>query len=100
MSVEPAFLPLLLAMALASFACRASGFWLMRFIPVTPRLEAALKATPVAVMAGIVVPTALRGQASELIALGVVGLAMRLTGNDLLAALAGVATVAAWRAAI
>ncbi|QCI64348.1 AzlD family protein [Phreatobacter stygius] len=97
MSVEPTFLPLLLAMALASFACRASGFWLMRFIPITPRLEAALKATPVAVMVGIVVPTAMRGQIPELIALGVVAVAMRLTGNDLIAALAGVATVAAWR---
>ncbi|MBN8940245.1 MAG: AzlD domain-containing protein [Rhizobiales bacterium] len=100
MSVDPAFLPLLLAMALASFACRASGFWLMRFIPVTPRLEAALKATPVAVMAGIVVPVAMRGQPGELVALGMVGLAMRLTGNDLVAALAGVATLAAWRAAV
>ncbi|WP_163311971.1 AzlD family protein, partial [Enterobacter cloacae] len=85
----------LLAMALASFACRASGFWLMRFIPVTPRLEAALKATPVAVMAGIVVPVAMRGQPGELVALGMVGLAMRLTGNDLVAALAGVVTLAA-----
>ncbi|WP_164107502.1 AzlD family protein, partial [Serratia marcescens] len=98
MSVDTAFLPLLLAMALASFACRASGFWLMRFIPVTPRLEAALKATPVAVMAGIVVPVAMRGQPGELVALGMVGLAMRLTGNDLVAALAGVVTLAAWRA--
>lgn len=100
MSVEPAFLPLLLVMALASFACRAAGFWLMRFIPVTSRLEAALKATPVAVMAGIVVPTAMRGRPSELVALGVIGIVMRLTGNDLVAALAGVATVAAWRVAI
>lgn len=99
MSVDPAFLPLLLVMALASFACRASGFWLMRFIPATPRLEAALKATPLAVMVGIVAPVAMRGQPSELVALGVVGLTMRLTGNDLVAALAGVATVAAWRAA-
>jgi uncharacterized membrane protein len=98
MSITPEFLPLLAAMAAASFACRAGGFWLMRFVPVTPRLEAALKATPLAVMVGIVAPVAARGHLPELAALAAVFVAMRLTGNDLLAALAGVTVVALLRA--
>ena len=54
-------LPLLLALAAASFACRAGGFWIMRFVPVTPRVRAVLAAAPLAVMAGIVTPAAMRG---------------------------------------
>lgn len=99
MSPEPGFLPLLLAMAAASFACRAGGFWLMRFVPVTPRLEAALKATPLAVMVALVAPVAARGEPASLAALAVVLVAMRLVGSDLVATLAGVAAAALLRAA-
>lgn len=99
MSLEPGFLPLLLAMAAASFACRAGGFWLMRVVPVTPRLEAALKATPLAVMVALVAPVAARGEPASLAALAVVLVAMRLLGSDLVAALAGVAAAALLRAA-
>ena len=98
MSVEPAFLVPLAVMVLASYACRASGFWLMRFVSVTPRLDAALKATPVAVMEGIVTPSILSGRPGEIIALGIVVMVMRLAGNDVVAALAGIAGLALWRA--
>ena len=50
--------PLFFAVALAAFACRAGGFWLMRFVNVTPRVQAARKAAPLAVMLGIVIPAA------------------------------------------
>ena len=86
------------ALALASYACRAGGFWLMRFIAVTPRVEAALRAAPLAVMVGVVAPAALRGGVPELTGLAVVGLVMRWRGNDVVAMLAGVAAVALTRA--
>jgi len=70
----------------------------MRFVPVTPRLQAALRATPLAVMVGIVAPAAARGNAAELAALVLVALIVRRTNNDLLAAIAGVAVVALLRA--
>ena len=97
MSIDPALLPLLVAMAVASFACRAGGFWFMRFVPQTKRLEAALRATPLAVMVGIVAPAAARGNVAELAALALVAIVVRTTGNDLVAALAGVIAVAALR---
>jgi uncharacterized membrane protein len=91
------FLLWLAALALAAFACRAGGFWLMRFVAITPRLEAALRAAPLAVMVGIVAPAALRGGVAEigglLAAVGV----MRWRGNDLIATLAGVLAVAGLR---
>jgi uncharacterized membrane protein len=94
MSIAPDFLLALLAMGLASFACRAGGFFLMRFVTVTPRLEAALRILPLGVMIGIVAPVAAAGKVPELIGLGLVLLLMKVTGNDFLAALSGIAAVA------
>lgn len=98
MSFRVELLPALLAFAMASFVCRAAGFWLMRFVTVTPRVKAALAAAPLAVMLGIVAPAAVRGELPEWLGLGVIALVMRATRNDLIAALAGVATVALGRA--
>ena len=42
-------LPVLLAiaaMACASYSCRIAGYLLMAYVPITPRLQAALKAVP------------------------------------------------------
>jgi uncharacterized membrane protein len=88
----------LLAMALASYACRLGGYLLMRWIPVTPRIEAALRAIPLGVMVGIVTPAASSGRVPELAGLAVVALLMRLTGQDVVAALGGAAAVAVGRA--
>jgi uncharacterized membrane protein len=91
-------LPLLIALTLASFACRAGGFWLMRFVTLTPRVQSALKAAPLAVMVGIVVPAAARGSLPEWLGLAVGAGVMRITQRDLVATLSGVATVALCRA--
>jgi uncharacterized membrane protein len=100
MSFRLDLLPAMLALALASFVCRAGGFWMMRFVTVTPRLKAALAAAPLAVMIGIVAPAAVRGEWPEWLGLGVIAVVMRMTRSDLIAALAGVITVALGRAVI
>jgi uncharacterized membrane protein len=97
MTIAPDFLLALLAMAAASFACRAGGFALMRFVTVTPRLEAGLKAIPIGVMVGIVAPVVAAGRIPELIGLAVVVIAFKVSGSDVVAALAGVAAVALMR---
>ena len=99
MTLDAAFIPLLLTMAAASFLCRASGFWLMRFVPVTRRVQATLNATPLAVMVGIVAPAAARGNIPEIAGLGAVFIAVRLNADDVLAAIVGVAVLAGLRAA-
>ena len=98
MTMRPELLPLLIALAIASFACRAGGFWLMRFVTVTPRLRATLAAAPLAVMIGIVTPAALRGGVAEIAGLAATFAAMRLWRSDLLAMFVGVAAVALCRA--
>jgi uncharacterized membrane protein len=97
MSVRLEFLAFILALGCASLACRLSGFWIMRFVNITPRVEAALKATPLAVMVGLVVPTALRGGIAEIIGIAATVLAMKVTKNDLLSAVIGVVVVAIGR---
>ena len=91
------FAILLLAMAAAAYLVRAAGFTLMRFVPVSARLEAALRATPLAVMAGIAALALQAGGLAEALALGaVVGLTLVLR-SDVAAALLGVAVVAVLR---
>lgn len=90
--------PLALAvMASAAFLCRMAGFTLMRFVPLTPRVEAALRATPLAVMSGIVALALVKGGLAEALALGAVVAVTWATGRDIAAALIGVAVVAALR---
>lgn len=88
------FVALCAALALTSYACRASGYWLMHLIPIAPSVEAALARAPLAVMIGIVAPSALHGGLPGLVGLGTVALAMVVQRNDLTAALAGVVAVA------
>lgn len=93
MAASPSFLQALIAMGLASYACRATGFVLMHYIPVTPRVEAALKAIPLGVMVGIVVPSLSSGRVPELVGLAVVLLVMKTLRHDVVAAIAGAAAV-------
>jgi uncharacterized membrane protein len=97
MSIRPEFLFFLSLLAASSLLCRFGGFWMMRFVSITPRVEAALKATPLAVMAGIVMPAMVRGSWPEWVALGATVAAMRIVGNDSAAAIAGVVVVAVLR---
>lgn len=97
MRIDQRFAIALVVMAAASYVCRASGFFFMRFVPLTPRIEAALRALPIGVMTGIVAPVVLQGHIPECAGLAVAILVMTWRGSDLLAALAGVAVVALLR---
>jgi uncharacterized membrane protein len=97
MDADHAFYVAVAGMAIASYACRVGGFLLMGLIPITPRLEAGLRAMPIGIMTGIVAPSVVAGRPPEIAGLLVTAAVMKLTGSDLAAALAGSATVAAAR---
>jgi uncharacterized membrane protein len=97
MDAETGFWIALAAMALASYACRAAGFLLMGLVTITPRVEAALRATPLGVMIGIVMPSASSGKLPELAGLATVLVVMAVTRRDLVAALCGAGAVASCR---
>ncbi len=98
MPADQAFLLAVLAMGVASYACRVAGFVLMHWIPVTPRVEAALKTIPLGVMVGIVMPSVAAGRVPEVVGLATVLLLMKTVRHDLVAAVGGAAAVAACRA--
>ena len=85
-------------MGVASLLCRMGGFFFMRFVAITPRVEASLRAVPVALIGAVLGPVAVNGGPAEWAGLtAAVGL-MRITGNDFVAAIGAVVAVALVRA--
>ncbi len=97
MLIRPDALAAILLMGLASYACRAGGFFLMRYVTVTPRVEAWLKAIPVALIGAILGPIAANGGPPEWLGLVTAVLAMKFIGNDFVSVVASVAVVAVTR---
>ncbi len=93
----PSFPAMLAVMVLAAFACRVGGYAMMAWLPASPRLEAALRATPLSVMAGITALALAGGQVADALALAGVVVLTLVTRNDVMSAIAGVGIVAALR---
>ena len=83
----------ILAMALATYLTRVSGFWLMGHMPMTRRVRRMLEVLPGAIMAATVVPIVAKVGPVALIAVGVALASMIMRRNEFLAA--GLALVAA-----
>lgn len=96
-SLDPLAVVAIAGMSLATYAMRAGGFWLMRWMPMSRRVEAWLRHIPGAVIVALLAPMVARGGAAELVGVGAAALAMRLVGHDLAAIVAGIATVALLR---
>jgi uncharacterized membrane protein len=86
------------AMALATYAMRAGGFWLMGRVTITPRLRRMLEALPGSVVVATVLPLIVREGPVAMLAIAAAGVVMLVRRNDLLAVLTGMAVATAWRA--
>lgn len=96
MSLDPATLAAILAMAAATAATRFSGLFLHRLMTLSPGRRRVLDAIPPAVLAAVVAPTAFATGIAESLACLVTALAaLRLPLLSSMAA--GVATVALLR---
>jgi branched chain amino acid efflux pump len=84
----------ILAMAGATYAMRAGGFWLMAHVPLTARLRRILEALPGTVVVATVLPIAVREGLPALLAIAAAGAAMLVRRNDFLAVVAGMAVAA------
>jgi uncharacterized membrane protein len=89
----------ILAMAVATYAMRAGGFWLMGRVTLTPRLRRMLDALPGSIVVAAVLPMIVREGPVAALAIGAAGIAMLVGRNDLLAVLTGMAVAAGARAA-
>ena|SRR5437868_9017884 len=87
------------AMTAVTVALRLSGYFLMGYVTVTPRVRRMLDALPGSVIAAAVLPVALQGGPVAIAAIGVTMVTMVLTRNDIIAAAAGVGTAALLRLA-
>ena len=95
---EPSVLVAIAVMAVATYAMRAGGFWLMQHVPVTPRLRRMLEALPGSVVVATVLPIVVREGVPAALAIAAAGAAMLIRRNDFLAVLAGMAAAAVARA--
>ena len=100
MSIRPEVFHAIALLGLASLACRLSGFFLMRYVSITPRVDAWLRAIPIALIGAVLGPIAINGGPPEWLGLiAAIGL-MYFTMNEFVAAIGACAAVAAVRAAL
>ena len=98
MSIRPDVFQAIALLGLASLACRLSGFFLMRYVSITPRVDAWLRAIPIALVGAILGPVAVNGGPPEWLGLiAAVGL-MYVTANDFVSTLGACASGGARRA--
>ena len=96
---EWGLLAAIVAMAVATYAMRAGGFWLMGHVPLTHRVRRMLEALPGSVVAATVLPIIVRDGLTAALAISAAGAVMLIGRNDLLAVITGMAVAAAARAA-
>lgn len=98
MPIRPDILTAIAVLGILSYSCRIGGFFLMRYVAITPRVEAWLRAMPIALIGAIVGPVAVKGGPPEWLGLAAAVGLMRATGNDFIAVGGAVALVAGARA--
>ncbi|WP_053081977.1 AzlD family protein [Methylobacterium aquaticum] len=88
----------ILALALVTYLCRASGVVLMSRVRLTPRVERGLRALPGSIVVATALPTGLSAGLPGLLGLVTAAGVMALTRFELAAVLAGMGVVALGRA--
>jgi uncharacterized membrane protein len=89
----------IVAMALATYLVRVSGYWLMGHVPMTIRVRRMLETLPGAIVIATIVPIVAKAGAPGLIGVAVTFVAMLLRRNEFLAVAVGLASVALARLA-
>ncbi len=90
----------ILLLGFASYACRAGGFLLMRYVTLSPALSRVLRAIPMALMGALLGPVAFHGGLPEWAGLATAVLLTRCLRNHFVAMALAVAVVAMLRAAL
>lgn len=85
------------AMALATVTLRTSGFWLMRYVPVTPRVKRMIDALPGSIIAAAVLPVVVQGGLVAALAVIAAMVSMWLTRSDFVAVITGMGIAALGR---
>jgi uncharacterized membrane protein len=97
---RPDVLQAILLLGIATYACRAGGFFLMRYVAITPRVEAWLRSIPIALIGALLGPIAVNGGPPEWLGLAAAIGLMYLTSNEFVSAISACALVAVVRLAL
>ena len=100
MTARPDVLFAILIVGVVSYSCRAGGYFMMRFVRITPRVELWLNAIPMAIVGAILGPVAANGGPPEWAGLVAAITIMRTTGSNVVSILGAVGLVAVLRAVI
>ncbi|MDL5362259.1 AzlD family protein [Halalkalicoccus sp. NIPERK01] len=100
LSLDPRVVGVILAMAVVTFLTKVGGLWLLSRFEVSDRLEAGISVLPGAIVIAILGPELASGGPAEWAAAGLTLVVMWRTGNILLALVAGVVGVVAFRAVV
>jgi uncharacterized membrane protein len=97
---RPDVLQAILLLGIATYACRAGGFFLMRYVAITPRVEAWLRSIPIALIGALLGPIAVNGGPPEWLGLAAAIGLMYVTANEFVSAISACAVVAVARLAL
>jgi len=100
MSIRPDVLQAILLLGFASLACRLSGFFVMRYVAITPRVDAWLRAIPISLIGAILGPVAINGGPPEWLGLITAIGVMYYLENEFVGAIGACAVVALTRMAL
>lgn len=96
-SLNPETIAAICVMAAAALFDRTAGFYLMRLVPLTPRVRRILDALPGAVLVAIIAPAAVKGDFAMLMGLATALVAALLVRSDFIAVVAAMAVTVAVR---
>ena len=100
MSIRPDVLQAILLLGFASLACRLSGFFVMRYVAITPRVDAWLRSIPISLIGAILGPVAINGGPPEWLGLITAIGVMYYLENEFVGAIGACAVVALTRMAL
>ena len=86
-------------MTAVTVASRLGGYWLMGYVPMTPRVRRMLDALPGSIIVAAALPVAVNGGPVVVFAIGAALVVTIIRRNDFLAVITGMAVAALARAA-
>ena len=98
MSIRADIVTAIALVGVVSYACRASGYLLMRYVTPTPRVLGVMQAIPMALVGAILGPVAANGGPPEWAGLVTAAALMWATRHDFVSIFSSMAVVAALRA--
>jgi len=81
-------------MVAVTVASRLGGFWLMRYVTVTPRVQRMLNALPGSIILAAIAPVIVNGGTVVILAIGAAVAMALLLRNDFIAVVAGMVVAA------